>query len=182
MHSQQACAVPSASWQATSRLRGKMLENLAPPIHGTGERLIDQAALHGPGQVEGRNCCFTCHTIPNHGNKDRLITKQRGSEDSLIGCSPDEVTVHGAILQLTGGHPVQRTAESGAISWIGAVGFHTADGLTHKVAQGWLPPATHCPIPAHQMVLSCQSRWLMCAHYYLKVFQYCIASKYLNHL
>ena len=107
--------------------------------------------------------------------------RQHRNKDSLVCCSPDEVTVHGAVLQLTGGHSVQRTAESGTISRIGAIGFHTADGLTHKVTQGRLSPAAYCPIPVHHMFVVTKAAGCCVLPEYLPVnhlkkFRCCIAN------
>ena len=77
-----------------------------------------------------------------------VLQTDKAARDSLVCCSPNEVTVHWAVLQLAGGDPVQCPAQGGPISRVGAVGLHTADGFTHKVAQWRLPPTTHCPIPA----------------------------------
>ena len=76
------------------------------------------------------------------------LQQNRAAEDSLICGAPNKVTVHGPVLQLTGGYSVQLSAESGSVGREGAVCFHTADGLTHKVPQGRFPPPTNCSVPA----------------------------------
>ena len=121
-----------------------------------------QADRHKQAEREQTDELCVAPISPKLRTEDGLVTKQHRIEDSLVCCSPDKVTVHGAILQLTGGHSVQRTAESGAISRIGAVRFHTADGLTHKMTQGRLSPAAHCPIPVHHTFAAQQSSWLLC--------------------
>lgn len=73
----------------------------------------------------------------------------------LIASTPDEVAVHGAILQLAACDAVQVAGQGGSIVCIGSVGFHTADWLPHKSPQGGLPPAAHHPIPASWLDLWC---------------------------
>ena len=51
----------------------------------------------------------------------------------LIRRSPDKVTVHGAILEFTGGDAVQLAIEGCTLGWVGAVGLHAADWRPNKV-------------------------------------------------
>ena len=86
----------------------------------------------------------------------------------LIGASPDEVTVHGAVLQLAGGDAVQMASQCGTIIGVGAVGLHAANRRPHKAPQGGLSPATYHPVPAGQQlrIISCgcwQVWYLVCS-------------------
>ena len=103
------------------------MHNSYPLTRVYGFDPVTQNTLRDPEQLEQ-------HWVSLHlATPAKQVDLDKWQVDSLIGCSPHEVAVHGAILQLTGGHPVQLAMQGGTLGGVGAIGLHTAHWLSNKM-------------------------------------------------